>query len=249
MLTTLEFNIKTAEKLRIPPHYGALLHGVLMQHISTEYAETLHKNQLKPFSQYVYFNRDKKQYVWKISALTEDAKTNILTPLMNNIGDKLHLENRGIYLEIESRNLLASTSYKELADKHFIQQEYKKKNVITFLTPTSFKSGGNYIIFPEVHNIYTNLFNNWNAFATGVSLDDKDVLDHLINHTKLIGYDLRSTKFNMEKVRINSFQGEICLHIAGPETLTRIANLLFAFGEYAGIGAKTALGMGGIIYE
>lgn len=249
MLTTLEFNIKHSDDLRISPHFGSLLHGVLMQHINPEYADILHNNQLKPFNQFIYFDKIRKNYVWKISTVTEESKTNILTSLMNNIEDKIKIESKNKEIIIDSRNLSSSVTYKELSDKYFIQQEYKKKNVLKFLTPATFKSKGDYIIFPEIHNIYTNLFNNWNTFAVNVSLDDRDVLNHLINHTKLIGYDLRSTKFGMEKIKINSFLGEICLYITGPEALTRIANLLFAFSEYSGLGAKTALGMGGVKYE
>ena len=65
----------------------------------------------------------------------------------------------------------------------------------------------------------------------------------------MVGYKLRSTKYQMESIKINSFLGEICLLVKGPLTLVSIANLLFAYSEFAGIGAKTATGMGGIKIE
>ena len=105
------------------------------------------------------------------------------------------------------------------------------------------------LYFRTVHNIYNSLLNKWNSFASEVSLKDDHILDHLKDNTELVGYNLRSTKFNLDGAKINSFRGEICLKISGPESLVRIANLLFAFGEYSGIGVKCALGMGGIKVE
>ena len=249
MLTSLKIKVKPDEKTRLSFHLGSLLQGYLMQNIDSDYANNLHNNELKPYSQFLYFDKEAKSWIWKINTINEEAREKIILPLINNPAEKIKIESKNIELLIEEKSISAPEKYKNLAEKYFIEKPFQKKIVLNFLSPTSFKSGGNFSIFPEIHNIYSSLFNKWNGFASEISLEDKDALDHLIKHTKLIGYDLRSTKFGMEGVKINSFLGEVCLYVNGPESLTRIANLLFAFAEYSGIGAKTAVGMGGVRVE
>jgi len=220
-----------------------------MQKLSPDYAEKLHADELKPFSQFLYFDKEKNAYVWQINTLTQKAKDNIIIPLITDTDESFKLEQKGLELKISDKILSPSVKYKNLAEDYYLKLPCNKRLLVKFITPCSFKSGGDYVIFPEVHNIYGSLYKKWNTFASDISLEDKDALDHLIKHTKIIGYNLKSTKFGMESIKINSFLGEICLLISGPEQLARIANLMFAFGEYSGIGAKTALGMGGIKVE
>jgi len=249
MLSSLEISIQKDERAKVNQHFGSLMHGVLMQKINSQYAEYLHQNNLKPFSQYMYYYKERDCVIWKINTFNEVAKTNIIDILLNDTNDKLRVDHKNIDLKISAKTLKTSITYKDLSQQYFLEKPLIKKMPVNFLTPTTFKTNGNYVIFPEVSNIYFSLLNKWNEFSEEIKLNDKDVLEHLITNTKIIGYKLKSTKFEMEKIRINSFQGEVCLFISGPEALTRIANLLFAFSEYSGIGAKTALGMGGVRVE
>jgi CRISPR-associated endoribonuclease Cas6 len=50
----------------------------------------------------------------------------------------------------------------------------------------------------------------------------------------------------MEGVKIPSFVGKITFRMHGAQTMTNLAQMLFRFGEYSGIGIKTALGMGAV---
>ena len=40
--------------------------------------------------------------------------------------------------------------------------------------------------------------------------------------------------------------GRVTLVIGGPDQLARLAGAMLSFGEYCGIGIKTALGMGAV---
>ena len=57
---------------------------------------------------------------------------------------------------------------------------------------------------------------------------------------------MRSTRFHLEGVTIPSFIGEVTIKITGPQMMVNLANMLAAFGEYAGIGIKTSIGMGAV---
>lgn len=246
MLTTLQIHLKPDDKQKVNYNYGSLLHGALMQQVEPHYAEFLHTNNLKPYSQYVYYDKEAQSFIWEISTINKDAKQNLLDKLTVNLNGKVHIEHKNLDLVITKKVINESISYNDLSREYFLEKDYKRIVNINFNTPASFKSFGKYVIFPDISLIYNNLLNKWNAYASEVSLKDENILEHLTQHTEMIGYNLRSTKFYLDNTKINCFKGEICLKVNGPESLVRIANLLFAFGEYSGVGVKCALGMGGI---
>lgn len=249
MLTSMDIVFEKNDAVSFSPHLGSLLHGIIVQQLNPAYAELMHANTSKPFSQFLYFNPEKKAYCWKINTITPEAKTQLLDVIHNNLNSKLFVDHKSVELSIKEKLTTTPVSYKQLADRYYIEQPSCKKIVVKFLTPTTIKAGKDHLIFPDIRLIYNSLLKRWNSFASDISLEDPDILDHLTKYTQLIGYDLKSTKFSLESAKIKSFRGEICLIVNGPESLVRIANLLFAFGEYSGVGSKNALGMGGIKVE
>lgn len=247
MLTKLEVEFKKDDKIRLNLNAGSLMQGALMELISPDYAEYLHQNALHPYSQYIYKDRARQCYVWKISALDKDAKTEIIDKIKDI--KTIHLKHNNTILKTKSAKIIKEISYRDLANEYMTKNEAAKKFVVKFVTPATFKSQRVYINFPYIHNVYSSLLTKWNTFSKEVSLQDTDTQNHLINYTHMAGYKLRSTKFSMESVKINAFLGEVCLFVKGPLTLVSIANLLFAYAEFSGIGAKTATGMGGVRVE
>ena len=63
---------------------------------------------------------------------------------------------------------------------------------------------------------------------------------------QIVRYSLRSAIYYLENTRIIGYKGKITLIIRGPVELARLAGALLFFAEYAGLGVKTALGMGGV---
>ena len=59
-------------------------------------------------------------------------------------------------------------------------------------------------------------------------------------------YDLKSTWFHLEGVRIPAFIRKITIKISKTQTMANFAGLLFQFGTYSGVGIKAALGMGAV---
>jgi CRISPR-associated endoribonuclease Cas6 len=247
MLTTLEIEFEEGNDIKLNLNAGSLMHGALMEMIDTNYAQYLHQNELHPYSQYIYCDKSKGHYVWRISTLNKEAKTEIIDKIKDI--KTVYLRYKDITLHVKSSAIVKEISYKDLADKYIMQNKPTTTFTVKFITPSTFKTQGEFIIFPNISNVYYNLLNRWNSFSKEISLADKETQDHLINYTKMIGYTLRSTKYQMEKVKINAFMGEVCYRVKGPLMLVSIANLLFAFSEFAGIGAKTSVGMGGVKIE
>lgn len=72
------------------------------------------------------------------------------------------------------------------------------------------------------------------------------MLESLIDNTEIIGYNLRSTVYHLESIKIPSYIGNICIKIHGTQQMAQIVKLLLTFAEYSGTGIKTALGMGAV---
>ncbi|GBR73424.1 CRISPR/Cas system-associated RAMP superfamily protein Cas6 [Candidatus Termititenax aidoneus] len=243
MLTSLDIELEAQNGIN--RYSGSLLHGVLMEKLDADYAEALHHNELQPFSQFLFRDYQKDCYVWRISTLTAEAKENIIQRLLTDNAAEIVLKHNNAQIKILSKNLTDPATYQTLAD-NTMTGELQRRLVLRFVTPTTFKSAGEFVLFPDVRLVYSSLWRKWNAFASAIALDDAAAQEHLIKHTKLSAYRLRTTRYELEGIRVNSFWGEVCWHVNGPETLARLGSLLIAFASYAGVGAKTALGMGGV---
>lgn len=75
------------------------------------------------------------------------------------------------------------------------------------------------------------------------------MLENLISNSTITSYKLQSTYFSVESVKIPSFTGRITIKINKSAHLGNILKLLLSYGEYSGIGIKTALGMGTVKIE
>ena len=70
-IMSVELVIAADPSIKIVQSIGSVLHGVLMEVVGTEYAGQLHESGLRPYSQYIYFDKDKKQL--KISTVTKNG--------------------------------------------------------------------------------------------------------------------------------------------------------------------------------
>ena len=248
MITRLDIKIKPQNK-EIKNLYGNLFQGYLMSLIDSDYAQFLHKNQLNPYSQFVFYNKEDDCYIWRISALTEEAHENITKKILNKKEKTLTLTHNDLTFDIISKGITQQLSYKDISDKYFSAEKVKRLIKIRTLTPVTYKSNNEYQIFPEVKSLYVSLYNKWCAFSTNVSIESEETLEHLINHTNLDSYDLKSAKYSTDGINIKAFKGNFSIYIKGPEPLVNIANMLFDYAQYCGLGAKTSMGMGGVKVE
>ena len=247
MITRLELLLKSDTKIK--PSDGSLLQGFLMNLLDKDYVEYLHSNALNPYSQYVYYDKDKDCYIWRISTLTEEAKKYIITPILETDIKNIKINNNNSEYKVLSKGITIETDYQKISDKFFLSDNTSRYINIKTLTPVTYKSNGSYQNFPDVKSLYISLYNKWNLFNSGLSLDSENVLEHLIEHTILDSYKLHSTNYYTDGTKIKSFSGEMTYYIKGPAPLVNIANMLYNFAQYSGFGAKTGMGMGGINIE
>jgi len=249
MLSAVKLLLEPEGEEKCNSNMATLFHGALMEIINSNYAGHLHRSGLKPFSQFVTCEEGGRRCLWTVNFLTEQARQEIGEKLLAAGMTGLLLKDKGLRLDVREKREIEPVSYRELTQKFYLDEAPQRKIRVSFLTPCSFKSAGRYVIFPDLHLIYQSLMNKYDAFADEFSLKSPEALRHLSGHTRIKGYSLRSVNYHLEGVKIPSFIGRLDLVIRGPETMVSLANLLLTFGEWSGIGIKTALGMGAISIE
>ena len=218
------------------------LQGVLMENISSEYAEKLHGNQLNPYSQCIL--KEEGKTIWYLKTLNTEAYEMLLLPMTKLDTITLRKKNKTV-------NLLNKTvRIKE--DKELIKEFYENKCSryleLSFKTPTSFKRDGKYVIYPDLSLIYGSLMRKFSAASEEFNMYDEDTLEELVTQSEIVRYRLQTIPFPLEKTNITGFIGNICIHIKGPETMARYVRMLAKFGEFSSVGIKTGMGMGAMKY-
>lgn len=77
-------------------------------------------------------------------------------------------------------------------------------------------------------------------------LGEERLGDKLAEFMCITDYRLHTHPFSVEGRRIRAFRGNIRLGLFKDDITRRIASMLAAFADYAGIGIKTAMGMGAV---
>ena len=218
------------------------LQGVLMENIDTVYANKLHESTMHPYSQHVE-NINDKSY-WIVNAVNKEAEQQIIDKLMNADFREFCFKKDGKRVKIVNKEV--QTLEERALLNQFYSNEVQRYINLEFVSPTSFKRNGRYMIMPDVRLIFQNIMNKYSTSSDSVSMLDTDALDQLEENCYIVNYRLRSVTFPMEKTKIPSFMGGITIKVNGPETMVRYANMLTDFSEYSGIGIKTAVGMGAV---
>lgn len=216
------------------------LQGVIMEHIEEEYAEILHQSNLKPYSQCVVKQDDKR--IWYIRTMTQEAYKKMIIPLSQL--NEFEIKNGQIHVNIVRRNFETRAENELL--KEFYEIPANRFLNLTFQTPTAFKSNGKYVFYPDIRMIYQSLMMKYTASSEEMDMIDEDTLEQLTQNSEIVRYHLRSMSFPLEGVNIPGFVGSIRLKIKGAGTMARYARMLMKYGQYSGVGIKTAMGMGAI---
>jgi putative CRISPR-associated protein Cas6 len=245
---SIELVIVADPSIKIVQSIGSVLHGVLMELVGTDYAGQLHETGLRPYSQYVYFDKDRKQYIWRLSAVTADAVNRIVRPMLE-MPEKIFLKQKRGHLYIKDRTILEETFYYDLIHKFLRSDVFYTQAKLKCMSTTSFKVDKQYTIFPEAFRIYRYLLRQWNQFSTFGMLDTDSILGDLEAGVFIRDYNLRMGTYGLEGVKIRGFRGQVIMQFKRNVELQRVLALLSYYSQFTGLGIKTALGMGGVKCE
>jgi CRISPR-associated endoribonuclease Cas6 len=107
-----------------------------------------------------------------------------------------------------------------------------------FLSPTSFKQNQGVQTFPLPELVFNSLHRRWNIFAP-----EQYHLPNCEWNALVSAYDLKTYALKMEGSTEVGAQGWVRYRFSSLET-ARIATILANFAFFAGVGRKTAMGMG-----
>ncbi len=223
-------------------NWGSLFHGVLMEVIPPDLAELLHEIQLKPYSQYLTPTAE-GHLNWHIGIWDNEVADHIIPAVMAM--NKIDLRHKNISLNITNsqRNSISKNDYFQ---QFFEKEKAIRRYEVEFVTPSSHKQEGEYVLFPSPELMIGSLSRRYNTYIKDISLDDNEAMEQIAANIKIVRYSLRSAVYHLESTKITGYRGKITVIIRGPEQLARLGGALLSFGEYSGIGIKTALGMGGV---
>lgn len=241
MITAAEAELILPAGERAGQAMGSILHGHLIECLSVEWADAMHTEQVRPYSQYVY-QRGGHTY-WRVNTLTSEAREHILEFVMRAVA--FHSTQRGYAIGIDNFHVLEETSYEALETSCWSANTARYVN-LDMHTSTSFKVAGQYAIFPEPALLFKNLITKWNMFATSSVLEEAELAEHLAESLAITGYHLQLVPYPLEGRQINAFTGRLSLGRFQNDTARRMVAMLLSFAQYAGLGIKTALGMGGL---
>lgn len=244
-IMSIQFVVRSDESIRLVQSLGSVLHGVIMECIDPSYAQELHSYSIRPYSQFIFFDHRTKQYIWRISAVTKDAVQN-LVKVMYQVPDKLFLKQKQGYLYIVKREIVEATTYKVLMDRFFSSDIEYTGVQFTFTSPTSFKVDGQYTIYPEAFRLYRYWLKRWNTFSSGEKMESDDLSQAIEKSLLVRHYSLHLQRFGLEQVWIPGFKGDFTIQFKGRLIIRQVLSLLSYYGQFTGVGIKTALGMGGI---
>lgn len=243
MLTKMKIKLEKSSEERFSHNISSLFHGFLFEIMDKKNADVLHEEGLKSFSQYLDFRSDEIE--WNVMSMNQGTHEALIHSL-DSINE-IDIRHKNRKFKITDR-LIETTTLDELLKEHYFTDGDRFIH-LAFITPTSFKSQGEYQFFPDLRLIYQSLMHKFDHVSEESKIFDEEVLQHLTEHSVITRYQLKSTLFHLERVKIPSFTGKITIKVNGPQSLVNLANLLFRFGEYSGIGIKCSLGMGAIRVE
>lgn len=245
MLTRLELIFNTARE-DMKRYQAPLFHGWLMEQLGTEAAEWLHEENIRPYAQYLYF--DGENWRWRLQTLNRAARERMIEPLLEKNIREIRISHRDKQYPVKGY-MISEQTYGKLFEKYYIEGEDAPYISLRIITPMAFKSGGRYVRFPEPHFVFQSLLNRFDAFSETMAAGDEGLLEAIDTQIYVGNYRLQGSSFPLEQIRVPAFKGEVAYKVTGNKQFVHMMNMLAAFGEYSGIGVKTALGMGAVVIK
>ena len=218
------------------PSMGSVFHGALMELVGSDWATVFHQKGIRPYSQAVFWDDREKRPFWRRGFLDESISSVLVPVLEKTKSLSLHHQGYDVGLgRIRCRSI-------SLDDEGAATGPVPIGAEIRFLTTTSFKRSGAFVLFPEPELLYQSILQRWPMIA-GMPLEEglHQVLGY---YTMIQDYDLHTEHFGLEGHGVKGFAGSVTLRFGGSERVRQMAALLLQCGTAAGFGIKTALGMG-----
>jgi CRISPR-associated endoribonuclease Cas6 len=232
-----------------PATLGRAIHGSVLHWISLgdkEIADKIHQSDVNPLSLsgLIGFRRkpvseEGDRFFFRISLLDGSLINSLILGVNEWENQPLILGNfplviRQVYMIPNSHSLAKGTDYYSLVNDVVIADEINLK----FLSPTSFKQKQGIQTFPLPDLVFDSLLRRWNLFAPKSLHFPEIKWEGLVS-----AFELKTHALKLEGGAEIGCQGWVKYHFSNREQ-ARIASILANFAFFAGVGRKTAMGLG-----
>ena len=204
------------------------LYAALLESLESEASCGLHEGE-SLISQYLTPCAGRSEFLWTVNLIGETS-INICASALERL-TMLELHSRGLSaaVEITGRRQLDSLSSMSalLGDDPSCQ-----RFVLRFLSPSAFRSGGEYVNFPSVAHIIGSLCKKWNAAFPDSPMEDDDAMSMLAAGVKMTGYSLHGASFRIKGVSIPSFSGTVTLSARLSPPMLQLLRTLLSFAPF-----------------
>lgn len=231
----------------LPKGLGYRLYGALNDLAGDPLATSWHGADRAGMSQHLY--RAAGTFYWRIALWGDLAGSDRLLAAEAALADRLAsltnlpLSGRPLALKLQAREALP---LEDLLTHHLADQAPPDRLNLVLRSPLAFKSRGHFDPLPRPDLMVQSLLNRW-----GDVLDARG--DQVSTYRDLAAASIwparvriRTTSVPVKGSHIPGSLGEVQVLLKAGAPLRRFLGLLFALGEWSGIGVKPALGMGGI---
>ncbi len=233
-LHVLQIAITAVEPL--PPTLGRAIHAQFFHWITAAdpaLAGILHQQENSPFNLAIKPGASRKEMYLRIGLLEKKLLAPLLWGLSRDLGEEITFTSipcwLGKWVDIQQASSFATLS--QLAPQKIIDLE--------FVSPTSFKQARDIQPFPLPELVFEGLRRRWNQFAPTELL-----LSEIEWHGRTAAYELKTRALKMKSEPEIGATGWVRYEF--PEEQAAIATTLARFAGFAGVGRKTAMGMGQI---
>ncbi len=216
---------------------GVKLHGAVMKLIPTEYAALLHRNEHQPFSLFCIENASENTVMLRLSALTDEAEL-----ICRALSSQEHVTIYGLKNPLER---MAIQHSEPLPAEAIIGAAVPRGYRVEFMSPAVFRRSGKCHCSPEISRYLRSAAEKLALFES-VTFDVEKLLEFAAA-IPIDGYLLNGCRYNVSGSIYSGMTGwmELIFPDKFAENAT-VLNTVLRYAEYSGLGAKTAVGMGGI---
>ncbi|MBD2435609.1 CRISPR system precrRNA processing endoribonuclease RAMP protein Cas6 [Nostoc sp. FACHB-110] len=218
----------------LPPTLGRAIHAQCFQwfaNADSTLAQDLHQQESVPFTLGIkYFSAKKIQL--RITLLQQELLAPLLWGLHRDLGSEIILAGVRCRLS-EWLDISQASSFEKLR-----QIPFQNTIKLQFLSPTSFKQSGAIQPFPLPDLVFNGLLRRWNHFAP-----DQLRFPEIKWNTFISAFELKTHTLKLEAGAEIGAEGWVKYRFVDSEQ-AKIATVLAHFAHFAGVGRKTAMGMG-----
>ncbi|MCL2159866.1 MAG: CRISPR system precrRNA processing endoribonuclease RAMP protein Cas6 [Oscillospiraceae bacterium] len=234
MLNQIDIYLKKSDISSLYSDLGIKLHGFIMSKIDTKYAGLLHEKEPRSFSLFVHDGKD--GLVCRVSTLSDEAEQ--IIAMLEDI-DKITVYGMDEPLVVEHNNRAIPIKAAYIPD--ILNKNKYRLNIVT---PATRKTSGRYTNPPDPQKYFGSVANKlWEYENIEIRQEE---LEGLFSDMTMTQYYFENSSFSIAGKKIPSMIGGADISLKS-DADTKKLKLLLGYATYSGIGAKTALGMGGFL--